>query len=120
MFKIQCKSNHLERIIQNSPIHGVIYKIWEYQANKKAAAICAAPSVFAGLGLLEGKPATCHPDFEGKMHGAVLTGDPVTHSGNIITGRGLGATMDFALYIAEILAGEEKAAGIARSICYKM
>ena len=92
----------------------------EFAANKKAAAICAAPSVFAGLGLLEGKPATCHPDFEGKMQGAVLTGDPVTHSGNIITGRGLGATMDFALYLAEILAGEEKAAGIARSICYKM
>lgn len=85
---------------------------------KYAAAICAAPSVFAGLGLLEGIPATCHPDFEGKMRGAALTHEPVTVSGRIITGRGLGATMDFALCLATILTNKETADRIAASICY--
>ena len=90
----------------------------KFAETKKVAAICAAPSVLAGLGLLEGKRATCHPDFEGKMHGAVLTGDPVTVDGRIITGRGLGATMDFALCLAEMLTDKSTSDRIASSICY--
>ena len=53
----------------------VVEKCREFAANKAKylAAICAAPSLPASLGLLEGKKATCHPDFEGHMAGAVLT-----------------------------------------------
>ncbi len=84
------------------------------------AAVCAAPSVIAGLGLLEGRQATCHPDFEDKVRqgGAALTHEGVTVDGRIITGQGLGATMDFALCIAGILAGKETADNIASAICY--
>lgn len=106
---------------------------------KYLAAICAAPSVPAALGILDGKKATCHPDFEEKVLAGSsindmdvnsdgkldivplvdLTHDSVTADGNIITGQGLGATMDFALYIAEILAGKDTADAIASSVCYR-
>jgi 4-methyl-5(b-hydroxyethyl)-thiazole monophosphate biosynthesis len=52
----------------------VVEKCREFAAGKYLAAICAAPSLLAALGLLEGRKATCHPDFEGHMKGAVLTG----------------------------------------------
>ena len=86
---------------------------------KHIAAVCAAPSVLAGLGLLEGKHATVHPDFEGKMDGAVLTYDGVTVDGNIVTGQGLGATYDFALTLAEMLAGKEAADTVRTKTCYR-
>ena len=91
----------------------------EFAASKRVAAICAAPSLLASLGLLEGKRATCHPDFEGQMAGAKLTGDSVTIDGNIITGQGLGASFDFACELAAMLAGEEKAEEIRKAICYR-
>ena len=94
-------------------------KCREFAAGKLLAAICAAPSLLASLGLLEGKRATCHPDFEGQMAGAVLTGDSVTLDGNIITGQGLGASFDFAFELVKILVGDEKAEGIRKAICYR-
>ena len=90
-----------------------------FAANKHAAAICAAPSVLAELGLLEGKNATCHPDFEGHMAGAVLTGESVVVDGRIITGQGLGAAFDFAFELVSILVSKEKAEQIKKSICYR-
>ena len=86
-------------------------------SNKCVAAVCAAPSVLSGLGLLDGRRATCHPDFAEKVQAGSsinddsadvaplveLTHEGVTVDGNIITGQGLGATMDFALKIAETL-----------------
>lgn len=86
---------------------------------KYLAAICAAPSLPASLGLLEGKKATCHPDFEGHMAGAALTGTGVAVDGNIVTGQGLGATFDFAFQLVSMLVSEECAEQIKRSICYK-
>ena len=97
----------------------VTEKLREFAADKHAAAICAAPSLLASLGMLEGKKATCHPDFEGQMKGAVLTGESVAVDGNIITGQGLGASFDFAFELVKILVGEEKAEQIKKSICYR-
>ena len=90
-----------------------------FAADKYVAAICAAPSVLAGLGLLVGKHATCHPAVEEKLSGAIVTGEPVTVDGNIITGQGLGAGIPFALKLTEILAGKETADRIAAAICAK-
>lgn len=88
-------------------------------SRKYIAAICAAPSVLAGIGLLEGKDATCHPSFEDRMDGAVLTHADVSEAGNIITGRGLGAAIPFALKLVEKLADLETADRIAKAICYE-
>jgi 4-methyl-5(b-hydroxyethyl)-thiazole monophosphate biosynthesis len=95
-------------------------KAFAAESGKYVAAICAAPSVLSAIGLLDGKSATCHPDFEGKITSlAKLTRESVTVDGNIITGQALGATTEFALCLAEILAGREKAEGIAKAICWK-
>ena len=89
------------------------------QAGKPVAAICAAPTILADLGLLEGKKATCYPACEGNMAGAILTGAPVTVDGNLITSRGVGTAIDFALELIEVLAGGEMAKKIASDIVYQ-
>ena len=55
------------------------------KADGYVAAICAAPSVLGGLGLLKGKKATCYPGFEDKLEGAECVCDPVVVSGKTIT-----------------------------------
>jgi 4-methyl-5(b-hydroxyethyl)-thiazole monophosphate biosynthesis len=93
---------------------GLKSKIQEHYNKKKwLAAICAAPLVFGRMGLLEGKEAICYPSFEPELRGATIVDDIVAVSGNIITGKGAGVTMDFALEIVKQLKGEEMARQIA-------
>lgn len=89
-----------------------------FAENKLLAAVCAAPTILASIGLLEGKKATCHPDFEGRMYGAIVTRESVVHDGNIITGQALGATIPFAFEIIDTLAGKAIVTKIKRDICY--
>lgn len=70
------------------------------------AALCAAPMVLGHAGLLKGKKATCYPGFEGTMEGATPTGATVEVDGTIITGRGPGCAIPFALALVEALAGK--------------
>lgn len=77
--------------------------------NKLLAAICAAPMVLGGLGLLEGKKATCYPGFEQYLQGADWQASAaVVVDGNIITGRGPAFAVEFALQLVETLAGKAK------------
>lgn len=71
------------------------------------AAICAAPIVLGGLGLLDGKKATAYPGFESQLSGAEIVTDNVVVSDNIITGRGPAFVYDFALQLVEAIAGFE-------------
>jgi 4-methyl-5(b-hydroxyethyl)-thiazole monophosphate biosynthesis len=89
-----------------------------YIKGGKVAAICAAPSVFARLGFLEGRKATSYPSFMEKLTGARTTEEPVAVDGNVTTSRGLGTAIDFALSLIGQLAGMEKAHEIAESIVY--
>lgn len=82
------------------------------------AAICAAPSILAELGILDGTRATCHPDYESKMQGAILTGKNVAVDGKVITGRGLGAGFLFAFELVRVMAGESEVERIKIAICY--
>ena len=92
-------------------------KCLEFANEKKVAAICAAPSILASLGLLEGRKATVHPNFEDKMSLAELTHEQVTVDGNITTGQALGAAIPFALALAEVLTDADTADRIAEAIC---
>lgn len=87
-------------------------------AEKKAliAAICAAPSVLGHKGLLKGKKATCFPGFEEDLLGALHTGAPVEKDGNIITARGAGVALDFALALVAELKGETAAKELRESL----
>ena len=91
----------------------------EWNTNEKnIAAICAAPSVFGDLGLLEGKEAVCYPGFEVRLTGASIVSESVAISGNIVTSRGLGTAIDFAAALIEKLQSKEKAEEIKKSIIY--
>jgi len=80
-----------------------------YGNGGKVAAICASPMVFGGLGILKGRKATCYPGFEKYLEGATLETDrAVVVDGHVITGKGPGLTVDFALTLVEILAGKAK------------
>lgn len=76
---------------------------------KYTAAICASPVVLAEAGLLEGRKATAYPGFLEKLgrEDLELTDDPVVRDGKVITSRGPGTAMDFALELVEILVDRE-------------
>ena len=86
---------------------------------KYIAAICAAPSILSGLGMLKGRKACAYPSFEDKLDCEEVVSAPVVTDGHIITGRGMGAAIAFALKLTELLFGEKKADEIAESIVYK-
>ena len=88
-------------------------------AGKRLAAICAAPMVLGKLGLLKGRKATCYPSFEQYLEGAECVSEPVVRDGNIITGMGPGAAMEFALTIVDLLAGKEKVDELVEAMCVK-
>ena len=53
---------------QSEPVKEALLE--QYRQQKLVAAICAAPMVLGGLGLLKGRKATCYPGFEMKLIGA--------------------------------------------------
>ncbi len=70
----------------------------------KVAAICAAPKVLAQAGLLKGRRATSYPGvLEEESGGAIITHNPVETDGPILTSRGPGTAMDFAMELIEQL-----------------
>lgn len=76
---------------------------------RTVAAICAAPKVLASSHLLDGRKATCYPGcINAEDYGEVVfTGSPVEVDGPVITSRGPGTAMDFALALIERLEGHE-------------
>ena len=90
-----------------------------YKNGKYVAAICAAPSIFGHRGILKGKKACCYPSFESHLEGAEVSNDSVCVDGKVITSRGMGTAIDFALAIISELCGEEKANQLANAIIYK-
>lgn len=75
---------------------------------KHVAAICAAPSVLASAGVLDGKRATSYPTCLDGFPKIDVQTAAVVEDGNLITSRGPGTAMDFALTLVERLAGKEK------------
>lgn len=84
--------------------------------HKYIAAICAAPSVLGDMGILKGKKACCYPGFEGRLTGAEVVTEPAVQDGCVITGRGMGTAIPFALKLTEVLCGKEKAEEVRKSI----
>ena len=89
------------------------------KAGKKVAAICAAPSILASLGLLEGRNATAHAGFQDQLAGAIVHDEEVVVDGNITTSYGLGGAIPFALELVRQLAGQAEAERIRNAIAYR-
>lgn len=87
--------------------------IAQYKSGKIVAAICAAPLVLGGLGLLKGRRATCYPGFEPTLIGATVTGEATETDGNVITGRGPGLVFNFGLALLAALKNEAVAEEVA-------
>lgn len=91
----------------------------QYAAGTRIAAICAAPSVFAGLGFLKDRTCTSYPGcLEGYETGRIVE-DPVAVDGHVTTSRGAGTAIPFALSLIGQLFGQERADEIAASIIFK-
>ncbi len=86
------------------------------QHNIKIGAICAAPSVLGHMGLLDGVTATCFEGFESQLTGANYSSRHVCCDRNIITARGAGVSVEFALKLVEVLCGAPKANLLRKSI----
>lgn len=82
------------------------------------AAICAAPKVLASAGVLDGKRATAFPGtLNAQSFPRVgITADAVLTDGRIVTSRGPGTAMDFALELIELLAGRDKRAQVEAAL----
>lgn len=78
------------------------------QQGKYIAAICAAPSVLASAGLLDGKRATSFPGALDAFKNIQQQPTAIVEDGKFITSRGPGTAMDFALTLVERLAGKSK------------
>lgn len=87
--------------------------IAQYKAGKIVAAICAAPLVLGGLGLLKGRRATCYPGFEPTLIGATVTGEATETEGNVITGRGPGLVFNFGLALLAAIKNDAVAEEVA-------
>jgi 4-methyl-5(b-hydroxyethyl)-thiazole monophosphate biosynthesis len=76
---------------------------------KYTAAICAAPMALHAAGLLEGKRATSFPGVLDRLPGThVYLNDKVVTDGKVITSKGPGTALDFALTLVELLAGRSR------------
>jgi 4-methyl-5(b-hydroxyethyl)-thiazole monophosphate biosynthesis len=78
-------------------------------------AICAAPTVLAAAGVLEGEDVTCYPSCEEDM-GCPVVQVPAIADGQIITGQGPGAALTFAFAVLMHLVGEDVAREVSEGM----
>ncbi len=97
-------------------VHSTVSRF--YQEGKWVCAICAAPSILGGMGLLKGRQATSFPAFQEKLEGATVLQSEFVQDGTILTGKGLGAAIPFALQLLALLEGEAVSQKIRTAICY--
>ena len=88
-----------------------------YENGKWVAAICAAPTVLAHLGITDGKYATCYPGCEKDMGSAIMEENKAfVVDGKVITGTSAGCAIPFGLALVAALCGREKADEVAQQI----
>ena len=95
---------------KNLDASAVVHKALDsaLESNALICAICAAPMVLGKRGILRGKKATCFPGFEEYLEGATVGGRAV-RDGQVITGIGMGAALEFGIEIVAALKGREAA-----------
>jgi 4-methyl-5(b-hydroxyethyl)-thiazole monophosphate biosynthesis len=85
-----------------------------YENGKWVAAICAAPTVLAMLGITDGRRATCYPGCEGDMGSALMEESKAfVVDGKLITGTSAGCAVPFGLALVAALKGQDVADEVA-------
>ncbi|XP_010915629.2 LOW QUALITY PROTEIN: protein DJ-1 homolog A [Elaeis guineensis] len=89
------------------------------ESKKLYGAICASPAmVLEPYGLLKGKKATAYPAMCNKLSDQSECENRVVVDGNLITSRGPGTSMEFALAIVEKLFGRQNALNLAKTLVF--
>lgn len=91
-----------------------VRQVWD--AGRYVAAICAAPTILAKLGITDGRRATCYPGCEDQMGSAIMAEEAAVTDGKCITGTSAGCAVPFGLALIEALKGAEQARAIAGQI----
>jgi 4-methyl-5(b-hydroxyethyl)-thiazole monophosphate biosynthesis len=104
--------NGVENLSRSASLMDIITKLND--KGKMVAAICAAPSILAKIGILEERRATIYPGLEREL--PKPREDKVVVDGNIITSQGPGTAIDFSLKLVETLKGQSKAEQIRKSL----
>jgi 4-methyl-5(b-hydroxyethyl)-thiazole monophosphate biosynthesis len=81
----------------------------QHESGKRIGAICAAPIALGAAGVLEGRKATSYPGFEKELRGATVSTERVVKDGNVLTSRGPGTALEFALAVVADLEGKAAA-----------
>jgi len=109
----------VESIAGSEAAMDLILHVWK--AEKKLAAICAAPSLLAKLGVLNGLAVVCHPGVHDMVMeaGGILQAELSTVSdGNVTTGKAAGASIDFGLDLVAVLRDRETADELRSAMFY--
>lgn len=87
------------------------------QKGALVTAICAAPTLLGGLGLLDGKAAVCYPGMEDGLGAAhAKPGTPVVVDGAFVTGEAAGSSFQFGLKLVELLRGAETMEAVKEAV----
>ncbi len=89
---------------------------YAHREGKFVAAICAAPTILAGLHITDGIPAVCYPGCEEEMGSAQVVNAACVRQGNVITGTSAGCAVPFALELIRALKGDAAAQQVADQI----
>lgn len=99
-------------------IHAINYA---WRNGRYVAAICAAPTLLAELGITDGKKATCYPGLEDRMGQAIMqSGASTVCDGQLLTGTGPGTALDFGLMLVRTLRGEACAKQVYDGLVYTL
>ncbi len=91
-----------------------------YEKGIYIAAICAAPTILASFGMLDGKKCVCYPSMLDELEaggGIVCADSAVVRDGKLITAKAAGASEEFSFELIRILKDEKTAEEVRQSIC---
>jgi 4-methyl-5(b-hydroxyethyl)-thiazole monophosphate biosynthesis len=90
--------------------------------NRHLAAICAAPTVLAAYGVLDGRSATAHPSVRTEVgqRAGRISEERVVVDGSIVTSQSAGTAMEFAFKLVEILCGPAKVAEVNQGVLARL
>ena len=91
----------------------------QYSNGKLTCAICAAPSILGHLGYLKDRKYPCFPSFDETSFGGEYQMELAVTDGNVITGRGMGATIEFARHILMKVADKEALDKVEQGMQYE-
>ena len=89
-----------------------------HAAGKLVAAICAAPIALEAAGVLKDRCCTCYPGVEGELKSAAeVLAEPAVTDGQLVTGRGPGAALEFGFALGIALGEAEQVASLRKAMC---